>query len=61
MESRNSEPVKMDTIAGKTPKTPPGVTTPAKLPPDQDPWVNQAIEVIKSGKARKLAKKAVKS
>ena len=48
-------------VAGKTPKTPPGVTTPAKLPPDQDPWVNQAIEVIQSGKVQKLAKKAVKS
>ena len=38
------------------------VTSPAKEPPktltpDQDPWVNQALEVIKSGKSPKLAVK----
>ena len=29
----------------------PGVTPPAKLPPEQDPWVAQALEILKTGKA----------
>jgi carboxyl-terminal processing protease len=48
-------------IAGKTPSTPAGVTTPDKLPPDKDPWVAQALEILKKGKSPKLAKKVDQS
>jgi carboxyl-terminal processing protease len=47
-------------IAGKTPSAPGGVTTPAKLPPEQDPWVGQAVEFLKTGKTQKLAGKVEK-
>jgi carboxyl-terminal processing protease len=47
-------------IAGKTPPASASVTTPAKLPPEQDPWVEQALEILKAGKTQKLAGKAVK-
>jgi carboxyl-terminal processing protease len=47
-------------VAGKTPPPPSGVTTPAKLPPDQDPWVNQALEILQTGKPQKLAGKVIK-
>jgi carboxyl-terminal processing protease len=49
-------------VAGKTPPSPSsGVTTPAKLSPEQDPWVNQALEILKSGKTRKVAEKVKES
>jgi carboxyl-terminal processing protease len=47
-------------VQGKTPQAPPGVTTPAKLPPEQDPWVAQALEILKDKKPQRLAEKAVK-
>lgn len=48
-------------VAGKTPTvTTPGVTPPAKLSPEQDPWVNQALEVLKTGKPRKVAEEVKK-
>ncbi|MEW6657495.1 MAG: S41 family peptidase [Thermodesulfobacteriota bacterium] len=48
-------------VAGKTPAvTTPGVTTPPKLSPEQDPWVTQALEILKTGKPRKVAEKAEK-
>lgn len=47
-------------VEGQKPKTPAGETTQAKLPPDKDPWVTQAIEVLQKQKPQKLAEKAVK-
>lgn len=47
-------------VAGKTPPAPAGVTMPAKLPPEQDPWVGQALEILKTGKTQKLAGKVDK-
>ncbi|MBI4796262.1 MAG: S41 family peptidase [Deltaproteobacteria bacterium] len=47
-------------VAGKTPAAPAGVTTPIKLLPEQDPWVEQALEILKTGKPRKLAGKVEK-
>ena len=35
-----------------------GVTTPAKLTPEEDPWVAQALEILKTGKTPKVAEKA---
>lgn len=46
-------------IEGKKPKPAAGVTTPAKLPPDKDPWVSQAIEILQKQKPQKLAEKKV--
>ena len=47
-------------IAGKTPA--PGAPTPppAKTAPEEDPWVGQALEILKTGKTQKLAGKAEK-
>ncbi len=47
-------------VQGKTPQPTPGVTTPAKLPPEQDPWVAQALEILKDKKPQRLAEKAVR-
>ncbi len=48
-------------VAGQTPvAASTGVTPAAKIPPEQDPWVNQAIEILKSGKPRKVAEKVEK-
>lgn len=47
-------------VQGKTPPATPGVTTPAKLPPEQDPWVTQALEILKNRKTQRLAEKVVK-
>lgn len=48
-------------VAGKTPAaSEASATPPAKVPPEQDPWVNQALEILKSGKPRKVAEKVEK-
>ncbi len=48
-------------VAGKTPAaSTSGVTTPPKLSPEQDPWVNQALEILKTGKPQKVAEKVKK-
>ncbi|MDD2904512.1 MAG: S41 family peptidase [Syntrophales bacterium] len=47
-------------VEGKKPKAVAGVTPPAKLPPDNDPWVIQALEILQHKKTQKLAKKVVK-
>jgi carboxyl-terminal processing protease len=45
-------------VPGKTPTTTAsGVTAPPKLSPEQDPWVTQALEILKAGKPRKMAEK----
>lgn len=46
-------------VVGKKPTAPAGLTIPGHLPPDQDPWVNQALEILKTKKTQKLAKKVV--
>jgi carboxyl-terminal processing protease len=46
-------------VPGKTPApAASGATPPAKLPLEQDPWVVQALEILKSGKTPKIAEKA---
>ena len=46
-------------VAGQTPPTPTSGATPqGYLPPEQDPWVNQALEILKTGKTQKVAEKA---
>lgn len=47
-------------VEGKKPKATASVTTPSKLPPESDPWVIQALEVLQHKKTQKLAEKVVK-
>ncbi len=48
-------------VAGQTPPAPaPSAAPPAKLPPEQDPWVAQALEILKTGKTQKVAEKVEK-
>lgn len=48
-------------VPGKTPAaSEASATPPAKVPPEQDPWVNQALEILKSGKPRNVAEKVEK-
>ncbi|MFZ5451804.1 MAG: S41 family peptidase [Thermodesulfobacteriota bacterium] len=47
-------------VEGKKPKAASGVTTPAKLPPENDPWVIQALEILRQKKTQKLAEKVVR-
>ena len=46
-------------VPGKTPApAATSATPPAKLPPEQDPWVAQALEILISGKIPTIAEKA---
>jgi carboxyl-terminal processing protease len=46
-------------IQGKTPKSKDNQkeAAPGKLPPEQDPWVQQAVEVLKGGNRRQATRK----
>jgi carboxyl-terminal processing protease len=46
-------------VPGKTPKDvkPQGKVVPKEMKPDQDPWVQQAVDLLTSGKSKQVAQK----
>jgi carboxyl-terminal processing protease len=45
-------------VAGQSPPSPAAGTPAASLPPEDDPWVNQALDFLRTGKTKKVAEKA---